>query len=164
MSSVRRLFLLFRLGDDRYAVAADAVLRVLPLQALKQLPGTPDWVAGVLVHGGAPVPVIDLSRLALGRPARQLTSTRIVLVTYRHRGQGAAHTLALILEGVTETGHRNPADFVPCGLDSPRARYLGPVLDEADGMLQWVDVDALLSDEARALLFPDAIAGALACS
>lgn len=164
MSSVRRLFLLFRLGDDRYAVAADAVVRVLPLQALKQLPGAPDWVAGVLVHRGAPVPVIDLSHLALGRPSRQLTSTRIVLVNHRHRGQGAARTLALMLEGVTETGHRNPADFVPCGLDSPQARYLGPVLDEPAGMLQWVDVDALLSDEARALLFPEAVAGALACS
>lgn len=164
MSAVRRLFLLFRLGDDRYALAADAVVRVLPLQALKQLPGTPDWVAGVLVHRGAPVPVIDLGGLALGRPSRHLTSTRIVLVTYRHRGLGAARTLALILEGVTETGHRNPADFVPCGLDSPRARYLGPVLDEAEGMLQWVDVDALLSDEARALLFPDALAGEPACS
>lgn len=161
---MRRLFLLFRLGDDRYAVAADAVVRVLPLQTLKQLPGAPDWVAGVLVHGGAPVPVIDLSRMALGRPSRHLTSTRMVLVTYRHRGQGAARTLALILEGVTETGHRNPADFVPCGLDSPHARYLGPVLHEAAGVLQWVEVDALLSDEARALLFPDATAGALACS
>lgn len=161
---MRRLFLLFRLGADRYAVAADAVVRVLPLQTLKQLPGAPDWVAGVLVHGGAPVPVIDLSHMALGRPSRPLTSTRIVLVKHRHRGQGVAHTLALMLEGVTETGHRNPADFVPCGLDNPRARYLGPVLDEPEGMLQWVDVDALLSDEARALLFPDAVAGALACS
>lgn len=161
---MRRLFLLFRLGDDRYAVAADAVVRVLPLQALKQLPGAPDWVAGVLVHGGAPVPVIDLSHMALGRPSRHLTSTRIVLVNHRHRGRDATRTLALMLEGVTETGHRNPADFVPCGLDSPRARYLGPVLDEAAGMLQWVEVDALLSDQARALLFPDAIAGEPACS
>ena len=162
---MRRLFLLFRLGDDRYAVAADAVVRVLPLQTtLKQVPGAPDWVAGVLVQEGAPVPVIDLSRMALGRPSRHLTSTRIVLVTYRHRGQEAARTLALMLEGVTETGHRDPADFVPCGLDSPRARYLGPVLDEPEGMLQWVDVDALLSDEARALLFPDASVGEGACS
>ena len=87
-----------------------------------------------------------------------------MLVAHRHRGQGALRTLGLMLEGVTQTSHRNPADFVPCGLDSPQARYLGPVLNEPDGMLQWVDVDALLSDEARALLFPDVVAGEVGCS
>ncbi len=38
--------------------------------AIKQIPQAPPGVAGVFNYRGAPVPVIDLSELALGRPAR----------------------------------------------------------------------------------------------
>lgn len=153
----RKLFLQFRIGGDRYLLAADVVVQVLPPQPLKQVPGAPAWVAGILSYKGQPVPVIDMSHLALGQGARQVTSTRTVLVAHRHEGHAPLRTLGLILEGVTETVHRNPADFMPSGLDGVQARYLGPVLqDEEGGMLQWVGVDMLLSDEVCALLFPTA--------
>jgi len=155
----RKLFLQFRIGGDRYLLAADTVVQVLPPQPLKQVPGAPGWVAGILSYKGEPVPVIDMSQLALGQGARQVTSTRTVLVAHRHNGQDPLRTLGLILEGVTETVHRNPADFMPSGLDGLHARYLGPVLQDEDGsMLQWVGVDELLSDEACALLFSAATA------
>lgn len=152
----RKLFLLFRIATDRYVLDTACVRQVLPLQPLKQLPGSPDWVAGVLSGFAQPVPVIDLRALATGRPSNPVTSTRIVLVDYR--GSTALHeparVLGLVLERVTETLHRDPTAFVPSGLDSPGARYLGPVLNEADGMLQWVHVEDLLTDEAQGLLFP----------
>ena len=155
----RKLFLQFRIGGDRYLLAANTVVQVLPPQPLKQVPGAPVWVAGILSYKGEPVPVLDMSQLALGQGARQVTSTRTVLVAHRHRGHEPLRTLGLILEGVTDTVHRDPADFMPSGLDGVQARYLGPVLqDEEGGMLQWVSVDELLSDEACALLFATATA------
>ncbi|MES2531451.1 MAG: chemotaxis protein CheW [Pseudomonadota bacterium] len=150
----RKLFLLFRIATDRYVLDAACVQQVLPLQSLKQMPGTPGWVAGMLSGLAQPVPVIDLSALAIGRPARSVTSTRIVLVDYRGDHLNAPRTLGLVLERATETIHRDPAAFVPSGLDNPGARYLGPVLNEAEGMVQWVSVEDLLPDTVQALLFP----------
>ena len=62
--------------------------------------------------------------------------------------------LGLILEQATETVHFDPAAFRPLALDNRQARYLGPVLSDAAGMVQAVTVDDLLPPEARALLYP----------
>ena len=76
------LFLTFRLGQDRYALDAGQIEAILPLVAIKQLPGAPAGVAGAIGYRGRPVPLIDLSLLALGRPAEPLLSTRIILLRY----------------------------------------------------------------------------------
>jgi chemotaxis-related protein WspB len=146
----RRLYLLFRIGADRYALDAADVVEVLGMRSFKQ------------VHGTA-VPAIDLSALAGAGDAVMVTSTRLALVRYRPDGQGDARLLGLILEQATETVHYDPAAFQPVGLDMPAARYLGPVLSDARGMVQAVRVADLLPEPVRALLFPAdaARAGAL---
>ncbi len=149
-----KLFLLFRLGHDHYALDATAVAEVLPLSALKQIPGSPAWVAGVLSRRGQPVPVIDLCALATGVPAAQRTSTRTVLVHYRRREGDAPRLLGLRLEQATETLRCAPESFVDAGIDTGMARYLGPVRhDELRGLVQWVRVNALLPDDVHATLF-----------
>ncbi|MFD1560806.1 chemotaxis protein CheW [Paraburkholderia silviterrae] len=74
------LFLVFELDGERYALDAREIVRVLPLQPVRAFAGTPPYIAGVIDHEGAPVPVVDMAMLALGRPARALMSTRLVLV------------------------------------------------------------------------------------
>lgn len=83
------LFLIFSLDDDRYALEANEILEVLPVPALKSLPGTPAWVAGLASDAVGTYPVIDLSALALSRPARRVMSTRLVLLAYPVPGAGA---------------------------------------------------------------------------
>ena len=46
--------------------------------------------------------------------------------------------------------HFDPAAFRPLALDNRQARYLGPVLSDAAGMVQAVTVDDLLPPEAQA--------------
>ncbi len=159
------LFLLFRLGDDRYALEAGAVVEVLPLARLKQIPQAPAGVAGLLDLHGMPVPVVDLSLLALGRPARAVMSTRIVLIRYPGRGpdrdtgrRDEERLLGLIAEYATETMRRAPADFVDAGVRSDAAPYLGPVTQDALGLVQWIAVDRLLTPAVRDALFQDAAA------
>ena len=171
--AARRLYLLFRIGGDRYALDAGEVIEVLGLRTLKQVPGAPLWVAGMLDRRGAPVPVIDMSELAGQGAAARVTSTRLALVHYRPAAAAAAtpaatatasataadasasdHVLGLILEHATETLHYDPAAFQPSGLDSPNARYLGPVLSDAHGMVQAVRVNDLLAPSVRAMLYP----------
>ena len=76
------LFLLFELGNDRYALDVRQIAEVLPLVAVKQIPRAPQAMTGLFNYRGAPVPVIDLSQLTLGRPSARRLSTRIVLVHY----------------------------------------------------------------------------------
>jgi chemotaxis-related protein WspB len=77
-----------------------------------------------------------------------------VLVHYRADEGAEMKLLGLILEQATDTLRCNPTDFQPYGLDNRRAPYLGPVREDAQGLLQWVRVADLLDDQVRALLFP----------
>ncbi|MGO4307538.1 chemotaxis protein CheW [Cupriavidus sp. RAF12] len=164
------LFLLFRIGTDHYAIDTAEVAEVLQLTTVKQIPGAPGWVSGLMVRHGQPVPVIDMSALATGTPAAARTSTRTVLVHYRRpeadsrvvadadadAGVDApTRLLGLRLEYATETLRCDAASFVDGGIDPTHARYLGPVRHDARGLVQWVRVSALLPDAVHALLFPE---------
>ncbi len=148
------LFLLFRIGSERYALRATEVAEVLPRLPLKPIAQAPKWVAGVFAYRGAVVPAIDLSALTFGQPAEARTSTRLVLVHYRPDALQRSHWLGLILEQATDTLRCNPEDFQPYGLDNRQAPYLGPVREDAQGLVQWVRVNDLLDDAVRSLLFP----------
>ncbi|QEI06787.1 purine-binding chemotaxis protein CheW [Pigmentiphaga aceris] len=151
----RRLFLLFWLGTERYALEAHDIAEILPLRPMKQVPATPDWVAGVFSHRGTAVPVIDLSRLATGVASASRATTRLVVVHYRHRQRNTAHLLGLLLERVVETQYFAAESFTSDGLDHVDARYLGPVARTPEGMLQWIRVTDLLPDAVHQRLFPD---------
>lgn len=148
------LFLVFCIGNERYALQATDVVEVLPRLPLKPIARAPSWVAGVFAWRGAVVPVIDLCALTFGQNAQARTSTRLVLVHYHPSSEQAGQVLGLILEQATDTLRCDPADFQPYGLDNRQAPYLGPVREDAQGMLQWVRVNDLLDESVRALLFP----------
>ena len=148
------LFLVFRIGNERYALKAIEVAEVLPCLPLKPIPHAPAWVAGVFAYRGTVVPVIDLSALTFGAPAQARTSTRLVLVNYRPDETVETQLLGLILEQATDTLRCDPADFQHYGPDNRQTPYLGPVRKDEQGLLQWVRVGDLLDDRVRALLFP----------
>lgn len=154
------LFLSFELNGDRYALDATEIAEVLPLAATKTIPGAPDWVSGILMHRGLPVPVIDVARLALGRAAHAWRSTRLVLVRYPFAAGPAApareRLLGLIVERATQTIRIDRDAFHDSGIATPHARWLGPVANDADGVVQWVAVKHILDGAARTLLFDEA--------
>jgi chemotaxis-related protein WspB len=157
--SQSKLFLVFRIGAERFALQATEVAEVLPRLALKPIAQAPHWVAGVFAHRGVLVPVIDVSALTFGQPAAARTSTRLVLVHYRVDAQRPDLLLGLILEQATDTLRCNPGDFHPYGLDNRQAPYLGPVREDEQGLMQWIQVTDLLPEDVRALLFPMRLAG-----
>jgi len=69
------LFLQFQLGHDRYALDVSQVVEVLPLINVKRIPNAPAGVAGVINYRGSPVPLVDLSMLMMGQPAKARMST-----------------------------------------------------------------------------------------
>ncbi|KAF1054997.1 MAG: hypothetical protein GAK43_00532 [Stenotrophomonas maltophilia] len=147
-----RLYLEFRLGTDRYALDVRQIVEVQPVARFKQVPEAPAWVAGLHLYRGELLPVLDLSSIACGRPSAQHTSTRLVLVEYRRSADAAPQRLGLILEHASHTVRRDPQAFRDYGLERGEARYLGPVLEDEDGLLQQVEIDELLPEGVRAML------------
>ncbi len=148
------LFLLFQLDADRYALPARDVTEVLPLLSVKTLPGAPVGVVGLINYRGVAVPALDLALLALGRPAARRVSTRILIVNYPHP-DGRERLLGVIVERATEMIAKEPGEFRSIGITSPSARYLGPVAQDSRGMIQRVEIGALLTDELRFALYPE---------
>ena len=146
------LFLLFRLGNDPYAIEASRVVRVLPLAGLKEFPHAPFGIVGLLDLHGAPVPVVDLSLCATGNPCRQRLTTRIMLVSYA--APVGQRLLGIMAEGVCRTERLDPAQFVSPGIDPGEARYLGPVLERYGDLIQWIDPANLFAPEVADRLFP----------
>ncbi|WP_027782474.1 MULTISPECIES: chemotaxis protein CheW [Burkholderia] len=152
------LFLMFELDGERYALDAAGIEEVMPLAVTKAVPGAPDWIAGLLMRGGEPVPVIDVPMLALGRRAQALRSTRLVMVRYRSGHAGGERTLGLIVERATQTMRIDRAAFRASGVSTARTRWLGQVANTPDGVVQQMSVSDLIDDVARLYLF-DGLSG-----
>ena len=150
------LFLVFNVGEDRYALNTAEIAEVLPMVHLKRIPHAPKGVAGVFDYRGSPVPAIDLSDLVAGEPADARLSTRLIVVEHRTK-DNRRHALGLIAERATDTIRRNPMDFAPSGVSNPDSPYLGPVLSDPKGMIQWVDAGRLLPASLQEMLFTDGI-------
>lgn len=141
------LFLKFRIGSESYALDAARIAEVLPLIEITRVPQAPAGVAGLINYRGRSVPVVDLSELMLGVPARPYISTRLILVHY------GGHLLGLIAEQATETMRCEPGSFADSGLANDAAPYLGPVTQDGGRLIQWIEVQKLLPPAVSSALF-----------
>ena len=156
------LFLIFQLGNNRYALEASRVVEVVPLLTLKQWPQAPPGFAGIFNYRGQPVAAMDLCQLTLGRAANERLSTRIIIVNSMD-GRGRSQLLGLIAENATEVLRKDAKEFVDSGITMRGAPYLGPVLMDPKGAIQWVHEETLLSVPVRELFFAESeeLSGAL---
>ena len=74
----------FRLAEERYAIETRHVVEVQPLRELTPLPGTPDFVRGIVNLRGRILPVFDLKKF-FDLPEQGLTDLHRVIVV---RGSG----------------------------------------------------------------------------
>lgn len=140
--------MVFHIGRERYALPLGAVLRVLPIARVKALPGAPAYVEGLLDLHGAPLPILDVSRLA-GSPADAVRyDTRVLLVEIMAAGR--ARRLGLKVERVTGVATID-GPLADAGVAA--APWLGQVAPDADGMLQLLDPDRLLAPDVAQALF-----------
>ena len=144
------LYLKFRIGTESYALDTAQIVEVLPLLHITRVPQAPAGVAGLINYRGRSVPVVDLSELMLGEPARPHISTRLILV--RH----GEHLLGLVAEQATEMMRREAASFADSGIASDAAPYLGPVTHDGGQLIRWIDVQKLLPAAVSSVLFRQA--------
>ena len=149
------LFLQFQIGPDRYALEAARVIEVVPLLGLKQIPQAPRGVAGLFNYRGEVVVALDLAELTTGQPSAERLSTRILIVRAQVENCGA-RLLGLIAERATSMLRREPDDFVDPGLAPGAGPYLGPVLLDEQGVIQWIKEERFLPAPLRQMLFAPA--------
>lgn len=119
--------LIFRVGQERYAVALGELAEVMPFRGCTPIPGTPQSLLGVINLRGELRPVINLAHVLSGGPS---TDAGAVLVLRR---QGALKVDAVedLRELSTqETAHPVQGSFI---------------LTFASGTLGLLDVEAMLS-------------------
>jgi chemotaxis-related protein WspB len=145
------IVLLFSVGPDRYALPASLVVEVLPLVGLKQAPGLPPGVAGLLNYRGAVAPVVDLDAMLLGTPCPLLLSSRL-LVTRHALPDGRERLLGLRVERVSGRSSVAAEDWVPSEVRTPP--WLGRVMLREGAIVQIVHLDALLTPAVQEVLFP----------
>lgn len=139
------LFLLFYLGDQRYALAAQEVVEVVPVVELRKLAQAPGYIAGLCNYRGMPIPVIDLCRVIEKRSASRYLSTRVIVV--RHdAGDGGERLIGVIAERATEMITLNDGDFVDSGVAGDSGSACRRVAIDSDGMIHRVDLAGLLPE------------------
>lgn len=149
------LHLIIRLGNDRFAIDTQVVVEVIPLVRLRALLGAPAGSAGVMIFRGDAIPVVDLSVIAMGVATPTRLMSRIVIVRYEHEAApDAPRLLGLLVPEVLEVTHLDSSSFETIALNTDGAPCLGPMLVTPDGVVQRVQVPALLSAELRSALFP----------
>ena len=119
--------------------------------ALKRLPHTPDWVAGVANYRGTAVLVVDTSLLMIGKPCRTILSTRILLTSVQSQ-DGAAKILGLMAENVTGTVKILPETQRFSEVWKENAPYLGLFALHEGEILQIIRPGFVFSGESRRLL------------
>jgi chemotaxis-related protein WspB len=148
------LFLLFKLGKDRYAIEASRVVEVVPLLELRIIPQAPEGFAGIFNYRGKPIPAIDLCRLTLGQSAAHRISTRIIVINSTD-SRGRHQLLGLIAEHATEMLRKEPNEFSQPGFKFGSGPALGPILLDPNGAIQWINDQHLLSARMRQMVFSE---------
>ncbi len=146
------MLLIFSVGEDRYGLDVAHVVEVIPCIPLKSLPRAPDYVAGMFNYRNVAVPVIDVSALISGAPARRFLSTRIILVNYP-AANGSRHVLGLIAEHVTETVKYDRSSFIASRVGVQDGEFLGALAMDDKGMVQCLEIEKLLPADMREVLF-----------
>src|SRR6478736_7047177 len=141
------LFVLFQLGNERFALEARRVVEIVPLLELKKIPQAPRGMAGMFIYRGQPVPALDLCELTLGRPAREHFSTRIIITNHQAGASDAEQLVGLIVERATETIRREPQDFVESSVRLTESAFLGKMLKDAEGVIQLISLERLLQQQ-----------------
>ncbi|MFZ9737281.1 MAG: chemotaxis protein CheW [Prochlorotrichaceae cyanobacterium] len=143
------LLLIFQVRSRWYALEASQVVEVIPRVHLREVPNAPPFVSGLLNYRGIIIPVIDLGTFLEGKGATPYLSTRIMIIQYQVQQKSQPNTvqyLGLIAEQVTETLERSLSDIIDPTLPTQKGHYLGGMLLDDRGMIQYLGMDKLVTN------------------
>ncbi|MCE5334312.1 MAG: chemotaxis protein CheW [Desulfobacteraceae bacterium] len=154
------LFLKFQIGGDVYALDCSYVVEIVPMVQLREISKAPPYLPGVFQYRGQVVPVIDLCSLAGFDAARQVLSTRIVIVRIRD-AEGGERILGIVAERIVEIVRVEEGSLAQTGVAIGNAPYLGKMITSPQGLVQCILPEGLVSSSLGQVLFPTGNGGSL---
>jgi purine-binding chemotaxis protein CheW len=141
----RNQYLTFRIGPEDFAIAIAAVVEIVGIQPVTEVPDMPDFVRGVINLRGRVIPAIDVRKRFEMDEREYDARTCIVVVDLAGTAVGlivdtVSEVLSIPSEAVT------PPPSVQRGRQSRFVRGMGRVGDAVKILL---DLDKLLLDEEQ---------------
>ncbi len=140
-SKMEHRFVLFPLGEKRFALPADNVAELARPDRLQMFPHATPLLTGVLVRRGVIVPVCDVAQILIGNdgPAR-----KFYLIASRHFGS-TTEQIALPVTGECELATAEPVP--PTG---KLPDYIVGLLSMGQEIIEVVDLEILVGSEVSA--------------
>jgi len=155
------LYSKFSIGDDRYVIAINQILVIVPYVSLKSIPSLPDYAAGLLNYHGDSIPVIDICQLLVGRPCPRKLSSRIIVTTIKSNYDGEI-TIGFLVEHATETITVDDDEFIDPRMSNPDMPFIGLVTNSEDGIITRIHPQNIFERLDERLFFPETL-GAKEC-
>lgn len=146
------LHVLFRVGQTEYVLPATDVLHMDAYEGATAVPGTPEWVAGLVQVRGRVVPVVELRR-RFGLPHEAPTlQSRVIVV------QDEDRVVALVADSSREVLHIPHDAFKkpPEGLQEDAHGFVKAVAQAGKRLVMLVDVHQVVGTDALANVNEDA--------
>jgi len=139
-------YVVFILGDQRYALRLSAVDRVVRMVQITMLMSAPDVVLGIVNVQGRVLPVISL-RQRFRLPEREIGLNDQLVVAHTAR-----RTVALAVDAVTDVVDCSERELVAPQSIVSAAENLTGIIKREDGLILVHDLDAFLSREEENFL------------
>ncbi|HEY9044067.1 MAG TPA: chemotaxis protein CheW [Rheinheimera sp.] len=133
----------FKLQEETYGINVMQVQEVLRYTEIAPVPGSPDYVLGIINLRGNVVTVIDTrSRFGL-EPAEVTENSRIVII------EAEKQVIGILVDSVAEVVYLKSSeiDTAPNVGTEESARFIQGVSNREGELLILVDLNKLLSDE-----------------
>ena len=136
----------FNLDDQRYALFLSAVIRIIPVVEITDLPKAPEIVLGVINVNGLIIPVFDIwKRFRLPQREIHLGDQLIIASTLKR-------TVALLVDSVNDVIEIPEEKIIAGEKILPGLEYVEGVVKTEDGMILIHDLEQFLSlQEEKAL-------------
>jgi purine-binding chemotaxis protein CheW len=135
----------FQLRDQMYGIDIDSVLEIIRMEAIVRVPGTPEFVQGIINLRGRIVPVMDLSGWFGLEAADTTASSRIIIV------EAGDSTVGMIVDSVSEV-LRFPLSCIeppPPMIGSDNQKFIRGVALYDQRMIVLLDLGKILRDDEK---------------
>lgn len=134
----------FAIAEEEYGIPIDRVQEINRMTSVTHLPGTPEFVEGIISLRGTLIPIVDL-RKRLGFPSREHTSDTRIVVT-----DAGTRRIGLVADRVSEVS-RIPAEKIekaPEMGESIDAGSISGVGKDGDRLIVLLDLSRLVETAA----------------
>lgn len=141
MMSDERQVVIFKLGNEEYAIPIMQVQEIIRMIDITAVPQAPDFVEGIISLRGRIIPIIDLMKRFNLEGGEHSDEMRIIVVDVQNQ------TVGIIVDMVSEVSNLGEDDISPSPVTLSNTAYLSGV-GKLDGrLIILLDLDYILTEK-----------------